>query len=363
MKTLFDKTNLLNMKLKNRFFRGGLWEELADEKGHMTEALFKIYEELAEGGVALIITGYAHVLEEEQPNPGMMGIYSDIFIDEYKKFTDMVHSNDANIIMQIAYGGSQTRFNVENRVIWGPSAVAHKGTGTIPKEITKDEIRYLTKAYGDAALRIKKSGFDGVELHSAHGYFLSQFLSPYYNRRADEYGGTIENRARIIFEIYESMRSAVGEDFPILIKINSEDFMDDGLTQEDSLYVTKKLAELGINAIEVSGGTGASYENKMPSRTKIFKAEDQSYFREYAKKLADATNIPIILIGGNRDLDTMESLLNQGIDYFSLARPLTAEPDLINKWASGDRKKTKCVSCNACYNTPGKRCILNIKGK
>lgn len=173
MRSLWDETNIGKMRMKNRFIRGGLWEALADEKGHTTPELFKIYEELAKGGVGTIITGYARVLEEEGPNPGMMGIYNDSFIEEYQEFTEMVHSYDANIVMQIAYGGSQSKFNIGERTIWGPSAVAHKGTGTIPKEITKEEIKYLVNAYGDAALRIKKAGFDGVELHAAHGYFLS----------------------------------------------------------------------------------------------------------------------------------------------------------------------------------------------
>ncbi|MBB6622436.1 NADH:flavin oxidoreductase [Clostridium gasigenes] len=318
MKTLWDKTNIGNMELKNRFFRGALWEDLADEKGHMTPELSYIYEELAKGGVGTIITGYSFVTRDEQPNPGMMGIYDDSFIDEYKKNTDKIHSLGANIIMQIVYGGFMTTFNVGERTIGGPSTMQNEVTGTWAKEITKDEIKYLVNAYAQAALRIKKSGFNGVEIHGGHGYLLSQFLSPYYNKRRDEYGGNIENRGRIIFEIYEAIREKVGKDFPILIKLNSADYVKEGgLTQEDSLYVAKKLADLGISAIEVTGG--------------------------------------------NRHLDVMEDILkNTKIQYFTLSRPLTAEPDLINKWCSGDKKKVKCVSCNQCYSTPGKRCIFSF---
>nr|WP_207720405.1 NADH:flavin oxidoreductase [Clostridium gasigenes] len=306
------------MELKNRFFRGALWEDLADEKGHMTPELSYIYEELAKGGVGTIITGYSFVTRDEQPNPGMMGIYDDSFIDEYKKNTDKIHSLGANIIMQIVYGGFMTTFNVGERTIGGPSTMQNEVTGTWAKEITKDEIKYLVNAYAQAALRIKKSGFNGVEIHGGHGYLLSQFLSPYYNKRRDEYGGNIENRGRIIFEIYEAIREKVGKDFPILIKLNSADYVKEGgLTQEDSLYVAKKLADLGISAIEVTGG--------------------------------------------NRHLDVMEDILkNTKIQYFTLSRPLTAEPDLINKWCSGDKKKVKCVSCNQCYSTPGKRCIFSF---
>lgn len=216
MKTLFDKTKLLNMEMKNRFIRGALWEDLADVKGHMTPELSNIYEELAKGGVGTIITGYSFVTEDEQPNPGMMGIYDDSFIPEYGKFTDKIHSLGSNIIMQIVYGGFMTKFNVGERTIWGPSTIQNEATGTWAKEMTKDEIKSLVNDYAKAARRIKESGFDGVEIHGGHGYLLSQFLSPYYNKREDEYGGSIENRGRIIFEIFEAMREAVGKDFPIL---------------------------------------------------------------------------------------------------------------------------------------------------
>jgi 2,4-dienoyl-CoA reductase-like NADH-dependent reductase (Old Yellow Enzyme family) len=366
MKKLFDKTKLLNTELKNRFFRGGLWEGLADAKGHMTQELFNIYEELARGGVGTIITGYAFITENEQPNPRMMGIYNDSFIEEYKKLTDMIHGYGTNVIMQIVYGGSQSNFNTEGRIIWGPSRVENEVTKVIPTEMNKEDIGSLVSAYGDAALRVKKAGFDGVEMHGAHGYLLSQFLCPYYNRRTDEYGGPIENRARIIFEVYKEIRNRVGDDFPVLIKINAEDFMDNGLTTEESLYVSKRLAELGITAIEVSGGNESSVNvlegNLGPARTKVVvNKERESYFKEYATRLAHEVEIPVILIGGNRHFNVMEDILNNTkIEYFSLARPLTAEPDLISKWAIGDAKKPKCVSCNKCYNTTGHRCIFNI---
>lgn len=368
MKSIFDKSKLLNMNMKNRIIRGALWESLADDKGHMTKELSNIYEELAKGGVGTIITGYAFVTEGEQPNPGMMGIYDDSFINEYKEFTDMIHGYGANIIMQIAYGGFMTTFNVGERTIWGPSTVENEVTKTWAKEMTKDDIKYLVKAHGDAALRAKKSGFDGVEIHCAHGYLLSQFLSPYYNKRNDEYGGSIENRGRIVFEIFKDIREKVGEDFPILIKLNSADYVKEGgLTQEESLYIAKRLAKLGINAIEVSGGNGSIKEvitnNLGASRTKVVLSKDkESYFREYATKLAEEVDVPVILIGGNRHIDVMEDILNNSkIEYFSLARPLTAEPELINRWERGDLRKPKCISCNQCYKTPGKRCILNLK--
>lgn len=354
MKNLFDKTKLSGIDMENRFVRAATWEAMADKKGYLTDELMKVYEDLAKGGVGLILTGYAFVIKDEQPNPGMMGIYDDSFIDDYKKITEMVHNNNSKIILQIAYGGSQTNYNIGTREIWGPSAVEHKFTRVTPKEMTKEEIDKLIKAFGDASLRAKKAGFDGVELHGAHGYLLSQFLNPYYNRRKDEYGGSIENRARIIFEIYEEVRNQVGKDYPVLIKINCSDFSDEGLTFEESKYVVKELSKKGIDAIEVSGGK--------PIRSKVHSADTESYFRTYAQEIAREVDVPVILVGGNKSLEVMEDILETTeIEYFSLSRPLLREPDLINRWKKGDRDKAKCVSCSKCFHPEGSVCIFNRK--
>lgn len=198
MNTLFDSTNIGMMHLKNRFFRASTWESMATENGHLTDELCKIYIDLAKGGVGTILTGYTYVLEEEHPHPRMMGIYDDSFIPEYKALTDSVHSYHANIVLQIVYGGSWTRLNPPSPKIWGPSAVKHEQTGVIPTAMTKTDMRSLASAFAAAARRAKAAGFDGIELHAAHGYLLSQFLSPHYNVRTDEYGGSVENRTRFI---------------------------------------------------------------------------------------------------------------------------------------------------------------------
>ncbi|KGK86758.1 NADH:flavin oxidoreductase [Clostridium sp. HMP27] len=367
MKNLFEYTTIKNMKLKNRFFKAAVWEELATEDGHMTEELFKVYEEIAKGGVGTIFTGYAYVEKNEQPNPRMMGIYDDSFIPEYKKLTNMAHSYQANIIMQIVYGGSMTHLVPPSPVIWGPSAIKNELTGIVPVEMSKEDIAYLIKSYGKAAARVKQAGFDGVELHAAHGYLLSQFLCPHYNTRTDEYGGSIENRARIILEIYDEIRKTVGDDFPVFIKINSEDFIEDGLTNEESIIVSKMLEEAGIGGIEVSGGNesapGVLENNLGPARIKVVLSKDrESYFREHAMRLTQAVSIPIILTGGNRHMEVMDEILGStSIAYFALGRPLISEPDLINIWVKGDYKVPKCVSCNQCYKLYGKRCVLNQK--
>jgi len=355
MKTLFDQTSLSGIKMKNRFIRSATWEGMADDKGHMTDKLFKVYENLARGGAALLITSYAFILEDEQPNRKMMGIYNDSFITEYRQLVNMIHSYESKVVMQIVYGGSMTNYRIGDRLIWGPSAIAEKRFKTIPTEMSKDDIKVLVNAYADAADRVKQAGFDAVEIHAGHGYLLSQFLTPYYNRRTDEYGGNIENRARIIFEVFQAVRKQVGKDYPIFIKINCQDFMDEGLIIDDSKWVCKQLANMGGDAIEVSGGTGSDGPGVF--RTKLNAPEKESYHREYAAQVAQEVNVPVILVGGNRSLEVMEEILaTTPIEYFSMSRPFLREPDLVNRWQSGDRSQPLCISCLKCVSIEGSIC-------
>lgn len=362
MRTIFDATSINSMNLKNRLVRSATWENMANAEGRMTESLFQVYKDLARGGAGMIITGYAFPLQEEQPNPGMMGIYDDNFIEEYRPLTDMVHKHSSRIVMQIAYGGSQTNYNTEERTIWGPSAVADLAFKTVPQEMTQEDIQTLTKAYGDAAARAKAAGFDGVQFHAAHGYLLNQFLCPYYNRRTDQYGGSRENRARIVLEVYDEVRQRVGADFPVLIKLNAEDNIENGATFEDCRYLCRALAARGIDAIEVSCGTFAS--GKLgPCRNRIDAPEKEAYNAEFAAQLAKELDIPILLVGGLRSPEVLEQLLETTpIEYFSLARPLLAEPNLIQRWQAGDRRPAHCTSCNGCFrpNPDGNLCVLNL---
>ncbi|MDF2569603.1 MAG: dehydrogenase [Sporomusa sp.] len=358
MKKVFDSTTVKQLNLKNRFFRSATWEGLADQNGHLTKDLSKVYEDLAKGGVGVIITGHANVLESDQPIQNMMGIYDDTFIEEYKQMTDRVHEYGTAVIMQIVHGGSNTTFKVNERKIIAPSAVENLAMKTMPQEMTKTEIQEVIKAFADAAARVKRAGFDGVQLHVAHGFLLNQFLTPYYNRRTDEYGGSIENRARIIAQTYQAVRKAVGEDYPVIVKINCDDFMDNGLSLADSIYVSKLLSDLKVDLIEVSGGCYSSREGEGAARI-ANRPEQESYFKDYAAKIAEQVKVPVALVGGNRSLETMSQILNNTkIEYFSLSRPLLREPNLVSRWAKGNTEKAKCVSCNQCFVNP-KTCIFN----
>jgi 2,4-dienoyl-CoA reductase-like NADH-dependent reductase (Old Yellow Enzyme family) len=360
MKTLFDTTLLSGIQVKNRFVRSATWEKLADDNGHITDQQSAIYEELAINKVGLIITGNANIIAFDIPSPKMMGMYDDSFIEGYRKLTDIVHSHGSAIIMQLVHGGSNTGFNVANRTLLAPSAVENRAEKTMPKEMSKGEIMEVIQAFAAASHRAEVAGFDGIQLHIAHGYLLSQFLCPYYNRRTDEYGGSVENRSRIIIETLKAIRKFVGKDFVLMAKINCEDFMDDGLTAEDSLVVCKIMANNGLNAIEVSGGSGSSRVNEGAARKGIIRKEKESYFKEYAAKIAEQIDIPVILVGGNRSPERMMEILNTTkIGYFSLSRPLLREPDLIVRWESGDTEKAKCISCNRCFTAKDYRhCML-----
>jgi len=363
MKNLFEKTAINNIEVKNRFIRAATWDETAEENGHINEVTIKRYEDLAKGGVGLILTGYAFISKDEHPNPGMFGIYDDTFIEEYKILVDRVHKYETKIAMQIVYGGSQTEHPDASKMnIYGPSAVKNLVSGITPKEATKDDIRVIVMKFGDAAARAKKAGFDAVEIHAAHGYLLSQFLTPFYNRRTDEYGGGIHNRARIIYEVIEEIRKRVGPSYPIMIKINFDDLMkkNQGLTKEESIEIFKRIDELGIDMIEPSAANLSSGEGAVPFLKGVNTVEKQSYFKEDVMNIASIVKAKVILMGGNKNIGLMEDILNTTkIEYFSLSRTLLCEPDLINKWKDNKEYTPKCISCNRCWDAVPNSCIFN----
>jgi 2,4-dienoyl-CoA reductase-like NADH-dependent reductase (Old Yellow Enzyme family) len=216
-------------------------------------------------------------------------------------------------------------------------------------EITGQDIQKIITDFADAARRAKTAGFDGVQIHAAHGYLLSQFLSPIFNHRHDKYGGDIHNRSRIHIEVYQAIREAAGKDYPVLIKINCRDFVENGLNLNDSLEVGRALSDAGFDAIELSGGllTGGQLS---PIRAGMKSGEEEVYYREEARDFKNAIEVPLILVGGIRSFQAAERLVKDGAaDYISMCRPLIKEPNLINRWKSGALGKSECKSCNRCF--------------
>lgn len=351
MSRLFESSEINGMVMANRFVRSATWMGLAEKDGEATPELIEKMTELAKGGVGLIITGHAYIAPEGQATPRQIGVYKDEQTDGLGKMSKAVHDSGGKIVLQLAHSGA-----FAPNPLTGQDALVvsdFEGVSKPPyRAVTQEDIHAIPVAFANAARRAKTAGFDGVQIHAAHAYFLSQFLSPIFNRREDEYGGDIRNRARIVLEVFQAVRHEVGDDFPVMLKINCRDFAENGLDAEDALEVAKMLADAGLDAIELSGGLLTS-KKMSPSRPGINTEEKEAYFREDALAFKKELRIPLILVGGVRSPDVAESLLENGTaDYFSMSRPFIREPDLISRWKSGDRNKAQCKSDNLCFG-PG----------
>ncbi len=350
MSKLFEAGLINGLELKNRFIRSATWEGMATVDGAVTPKLVQTMIDLARGGVGLIISSHSYISPAGQGSPWQLGIYKDELIPGLKGLVDAVHENGGKILMQLAHAGN---FAAEDLINQPPLVVSNfAGLAETPRqEITKSTIAELISAYTKAAARAKAAGFDGIQIHAAHGYLLSQFLSPLFNKRQDEYGGSIQNRAKIHLEIYRSVRSTVGPDFPILIKMNCGDFVENGLDIEESVQVARLFAAAGFDAIELSGGLISG--KLSPCRPGINSVDKEAYYKDHARKVKNEIDVPLILVGGLRSFEVAEKLVVDGVaDYISMSRPFIREPDLINRWRSGDLRKAKCVSDNLCFK-PG----------
>jgi 2,4-dienoyl-CoA reductase-like NADH-dependent reductase (Old Yellow Enzyme family) len=347
MPKLFEASEINGMALSNRFVRSATWEGMATDDGAPTAQLIDLMEKLSGGGVGLIISSHSYVLPEGKSHLKQLGIYKDDLIDEFKMMTEAVHEKGGKIVMQITHGGFFANSKLTGQIVFAPSEV--DGFAKSPrKKMSVKNIQEVIEAFASAAKRAKESGFDGIQIFAGHGYLLSQFLSPAFNKRTDDYGGNLENRTRIIMEVLKKVRREVGRDYPILVKINSEDFLNEGLTLDESLRVCVMLCEGGVDAIELSGGTWVSGD-LIPSRKQINSPDKEAYFKEAAKALKEKISIPLILVGGIRSFQIADLLIEKGVtDYISMCRPLIREPELINQWKAGNLTKAACISCNKC---------------
>jgi 2,4-dienoyl-CoA reductase-like NADH-dependent reductase (Old Yellow Enzyme family) len=363
---LFQETRIRGMRLSNRFVRSATWEGMAADDGAVTPALRELVSGLAQGGVGLIVTSHAYVRPEGQAGVWQLGIYEDTLVDGLRQMSRDVHERRGRIVCQLAHAGFFANRKLTGRPVLAPTSVVEAFGKSPRQEMTISDIQETVGAFGEAARRAKEAEFDGVQIHAAHGYLLSQFLSPAFNKRTDRYGGSAENRARALLEVYGSVRRAVGSDFPVLVKMNSADFVEGGLELQDSLVFGSLLESEGIDAIELSGGTVVSGKLS-PSRTGITSTDREGYFREAGKAFKSKLKVPLILVGGIRSLETAEDLVETGCaDYISMSRPFIREPDLIKRWQSGDRGKARCISDNQCFGPAvsgdGIYCVVEEKG-
>jgi 2,4-dienoyl-CoA reductase-like NADH-dependent reductase (Old Yellow Enzyme family) len=353
MSELFESTRINGMELANRFIRSATWEGLAETDGTVTSKLIDMMVELARGEIGLIISGHAFVSPEGQVSPRQLAVYEKRFLPGLQEMVSAVHSAGGKIALQLAHGGCRANSPLSGLEPVGPSAVEKDGQ-RICRMAGLEDIEKIISAFSQAAELVTQAGFDAVQIHAAHGFLLSQFLSPAFNKRSDKYGGGLANRARLLLEVVQNIRNTVGPTYPILIKINSEDFLDDGMSSPKAVEVSGWLEKASVDAIEFSGGTAISPEKFLPVRPGILKTPEQEvYYRKAAKLYKQKVAIPLILVGGIRSYEVAEELVRTGTaDYLSLNRPLICEPGLIRRWREGDRRKSECVSDNACF-APG----------
>jgi len=345
---LFEQSTINGMKLSNRFVRSATWEAMATDSGAATPRLTDLMTGLAQGGVGLIISGHAYVCREGQAGPKQLGVYDDELIPGLEDLARAVHQYGSKTVMQLAHAGITAAADLTGMTPLAPSNLQDLHPSA-HKEMTAADIQKAVSAFAAGAARAQKAGFDGVQIHAAHGYLLSQFLSPYFNRRKDDYGGSIQNRARVLLEVLQAIRSTVGDSFPILIKINCRDFHDNGLELADSVQTGIMLAEGGIDAIELSGGNRLSGK-RVPARVGIKSEDQEAYFQNEARTYKNKVKVPLILVGGNRSFQVAEKLVTEGpADYISMSRPFIREPGLINRWKSGDLSRATCLSDSLCF--------------
>jgi 2,4-dienoyl-CoA reductase-like NADH-dependent reductase (Old Yellow Enzyme family) len=390
---VFTPCRIGQLEIKNRLVRSSTFEQAATEKGEVSDALIGLHCNLAKGGVGLILTGIAWVYTKMAAPPMIMRADNDSFIAGMKRLTSSIHKavTDCKIILQLHHPGRQVISNLSDHErlssvyppayktyalkhpdiagdthaphyieATAPSAIYDALFQRTPRALELEEIEKIIDDYADGIRRAKESGFDGAQLNAAHGWLLSSFMSPVTNQRDDIYGGSTENRTRIVREIIRRARKCVGDDFPILIKFNTTDFLPGGIDIDEAIRIGKILIDAGFDALEASGGmwesvTRSQQELKwipviLPeSRTGIKTSDQEAYFLPAAKALKDNTQAKIISVGGYKTFSVIESAIACGAtDFISLSRPLVRQPDLPMLWNIGGTDKAECVSCNAC---------------
>ncbi|MEO1783846.1 NADH:flavin oxidoreductase [Thermodesulfobium sp. 4217-1] len=349
MKDVFSPFKIKNLNFKNRFIRSATHDWLGNDDGSISERQLSLYKDLAIGGTGLIMSGHSCV---EFPR-GRAGIKQnriddDRFIDGYRKMSDMIHENGSLFAVQISHAGAQTNKDAINNL----EPIDHN-------TMDIDDISVLTDAFTKAALRVRLSGADAVCVHMAHGYFLCRTLFSDSNKREDEFGKSIANRSKIALKIIDSVRTAVGKDYPIFVKLNSTGGTGDGhIGIEELVGVSTLLDEHGVDLIEISGGAVGSKDNPI-DRLNILKIEDEGYFLERAKVVRKNVSSPMSIVGGIRSLSLMNEIIGSGVaDFMSLSRPFIREPDLVTRLKNG-QEKVSCISCSKCRNFDGIRCVFN----
>lgn len=327
--------------LPNRFAKGAMTEQMSDSRNAPTEKLVRLYERWGRGGCGVLLTGNVMVDPRALEGPHNVAIENDRDATMLRRWAEAAQEHGSQLWMQISHPGRQTPRGVSSEIV-APSSVGLEGSYAMlfrkPRALREDEIYEIIERFARTAGIAKETGFAGVQIHSAHGYLNSQFLSPRTNQRTDQWGGTLENRMRFLLSIVRRTRETVGAGYPIAVKLNSADFQRGGFTEDESMAVVGALEAEGIDLIEISGGT---YEKPMmmsaamPARESTRKRE--AFFLEYAEKVRRQSRVPLMLTGGLRTPEVMEEVLASGaVDVIGIARPLALDPDFCRKAMAGE---------------------------
>jgi 2,4-dienoyl-CoA reductase-like NADH-dependent reductase (Old Yellow Enzyme family) len=364
---LFAPGRIGSVTTRNRIVRAGTSETMATEHGAVTPELRSLYETLARHQVGLLFTGHLYCARRGQYARRQAGIYDDSLIDGLRELTDAVHRHGAPIFAQVAHAGSQSRVQAGDPL--APSAVPNALTGREVREARPEEIDEAIQAFAAGARRALAAGFDGIHIHAANGYLISEFSSPAANRRGDEWGGSAEARDRFAVEVVRAVRAVVGPELPLTLKLGMVDAVVGGLTLQESVRRARLLVQAGLDGIEVSCGI-----MRLPSDSaRQYVAVDrrramgdlllhrvfsepaaEAYFVPWARALRTEVDTTIIAVGGMRTAHTMEAVLrDRGADFVALARPLIRQPDLVSQLAEGRMARVDCTSCNICLMHEG----------
>jgi len=334
--------------LPNRFVRSATHDGSADDSGRVTQRSLSLFRDLAEGDIGLIVTGYAYVSSGGQAVEDQYGVHRDEMIPGLARLAEEVHRAGGTVALQVAHAGMQSLF-FKHRGLSCPAVSQIEGSSFLHREMSGDEIESVIRDFGAAGARAREAGFDAVQLHGAHGYLFSQFLSPLRNRRTDIWGGSAENRRRFHIEVVRELRSRVGPRFPLLIKFGVMDDDPGGVTLEEGVAAAREMAAAGVDAIEVSFGIGGGFMKRILGRRSAA-VDEQPYFRQRAAAVKGALSIPVMLAGGIRSMEAAREILDAGdADMVSMSRPFVREPWLVKRWREGDDRPANCISCNQCF--------------
>jgi 2,4-dienoyl-CoA reductase-like NADH-dependent reductase (Old Yellow Enzyme family) len=339
---LFEPYKIGRLELKNRFVRSATWDATADSTGTVTEKSVALYRKLGEGGMGLIVSGYAFVSPLGQAAYGQYGAHTDDMIPGLRRLVQAVHQGGTKIALQIVHAGISSDYLHRQGI---PSlAVSSLPQSNRPhRQMTEEEIETIIADFAAAARRGVEAGFDAVQLHGAHGYLMSQFISPLTNFRTDGWGGSLENRCRFHLEVIQRIRQVIDAHFPLLIKFGVQDDRAGGLPLSEGITAAKLMVARGIDAIEVSAGIGS------PARVTKENDPEHAYFRERAAAVKQAVSVPVIVVSGIRSLAMAQSIIDSGdADLISMSRPFIRQPDLVARWQRGETNLAACISCNRC---------------